>query len=124
MLAIAEPDRDDLFLTTQQLADRWVMDPASLANLRNRGEGIPYVKLPSGAVRYRLVDICAAEKAGLNKAGAPLIAISWNRLRNAMKNCPELDGVDVERAFEAIRSELSSFNGPPPADLTRLVSST
>lgn len=31
--------------------------PQTLANHRHRGVGIPYTKLPSGRIRYRLTDV-------------------------------------------------------------------
>ena len=90
MLAIPEAaDRDDVFMTTAGLAARWCMDAASLANYRSRGEGIPFVKLPTGAVRYRLVDILEAEQTGQ-------FYHSWALMAEAMRTCPGLDLGDKE----------------------------
>ena len=54
------PETDTL-LTEKLLAIRWSTHPGTLANARNEGRGIPYVRLFSGKVRYRLSDIVASE---------------------------------------------------------------
>lgn len=51
----------DTLLTEKQLAARWGNSPGTLANARSEGRGIPYVRLHSGAVRYRLSDVLASE---------------------------------------------------------------
>lgn len=53
------------FLTTQELAKRWQMNPVSIERLRKQGKGPRFVKItrgPRGAVRYRLTDIIAYER--------------------------------------------------------------
>lgn len=52
-------------LTPAELATRWDMKPASLANMRHRGRGPAYVKLGGSAVRYRAADVEAYERAGM-----------------------------------------------------------
>ena len=101
MLAIPEPHRDDIFYTTAELASRWNMDAASLANYRSRGEGIPFVKLPTGAVRYRWVDILEAEKAGT-------VYVSWALIADAMKECPDLklSDKDVDKVVTFVRNKV------------------
>ena len=54
------PETDTL-LTEKQLAKRWSGHPGTLANARHEGKGIPYVRLVSGVIRYRLSDIVASE---------------------------------------------------------------
>ena len=47
-------------LTTDELADRWTMDPGTIENWRGAKKGPRFLKLGKGAsafVRYRLVDI-------------------------------------------------------------------
>lgn len=44
----------------QQLAERWGVTTAHLANLRSAGQGIAYLKL-GGRVLYRVADILAYE---------------------------------------------------------------
>lgn len=54
---------DDLYMTAQEVADRLRVDPVTLANLRARGEGIPYTKV-TGRVLYKVADVLAAESEG------------------------------------------------------------
>jgi hypothetical protein len=51
-----------VYLSTNELAERWAMSPRTLANHRSLGIGVPYVKL-GRVVRYRLADVLAAERA-------------------------------------------------------------
>lgn len=64
-------EQESVYITTEQLAFRWVMDSRSLANMRLRGDGPPYTK-PGGRknsrVRYLLEDVIAYERA--NRKGA------------------------------------------------------
>lgn len=57
-------DHEDVYLTPDELADRWRMDVRTLANQRHRGEGLQHVKLPSGKILYRLADVLTAEREG------------------------------------------------------------
>lgn len=51
----------DVLVTTEELSAHWRMAAGHLGNLRRAGRGVPYIKLPTGAVRYRLADVLAAE---------------------------------------------------------------
>jgi predicted site-specific integrase-resolvase len=52
-----------VLLTTRQLAERWQLTPDTI--LRNRRAGrLPSVKLPTGAIRFRLEDVEAIESRG------------------------------------------------------------
>lgn len=60
----------EAFLTTEQLAARWGLRPATIKNQRARGTGPPYVTLPRLAtpvgmprVRYALAQVLAFEEA-------------------------------------------------------------
>lgn len=53
----APAPEDDDWLTPQETASLTKYSPQTLANHRYRGVGIPYVKLPSGRIRYRLTDV-------------------------------------------------------------------
>ena len=46
------------------LAARWNTSTQTLSNWRTLNRGLPAVVLPEGAVRYRIVEIVAAELAG------------------------------------------------------------
>lgn len=39
-------------MTTEETAALVRMSPATLANQRSRGDGLPYVRLPGGRIRY------------------------------------------------------------------------
>ena len=53
----------DQFLTEDQVAARWSISKKTLQNNRVRGLGLPYVKLGTRSVRYRLSDVVAFECA-------------------------------------------------------------
>lgn len=48
---------DDLLLTEQDAADYLGMSPGTLREWRSLGKGPPYLKLPTGTVRYRQEDL-------------------------------------------------------------------
>ena len=54
-------------LTEEQLAERWDLDPESVARKRRNGDGPKYLPLTESrtkkTIRYRLVDIEAYEAA-------------------------------------------------------------
>lgn len=60
---------DDVFMTSGELAGRWRLSDDHLSNVRRAGKGPDWVKLPTGAVRYRAADVIASELAG---TGGPL----------------------------------------------------
>lgn len=47
------------------LAARWAVSRSTLNYQRQTREGCPYVKLPGGAIRYRMSDIERIEQDGL-----------------------------------------------------------
>lgn len=59
------------------------MDVATLANMRTRGEGVPWFKLPSGAVRYRMSEALAWINTGTR-------GLTWPRIANALEDYPDL----------------------------------
>lgn len=70
----------DHLLTTAEVAEHFRFSVCHLANLRRRGQFIPWVQLSTGAIRYRLADVVAAQivgKAGpmtLNRACLAILA--------------------------------------------------
>jgi hypothetical protein len=50
-------------LTPTQLAERWGMAAVSLATMRSRNLGPPFIRLGNNTVRYRLSDIIAYERS-------------------------------------------------------------
>ncbi len=71
------PAVDDVLLTVDELSVRWRLTVQTLANLRSKGEGPPYLKLPSGSIRYKLSDIMKAEGDGQ-------YGFSWDGLKDAL----------------------------------------
>jgi hypothetical protein len=49
----------EIYLTSEQVAEHYRITPAALRNARYRGDGLPFIKTPTGGVRYRLSDILA-----------------------------------------------------------------
>ncbi len=52
-----------VFLTQQQLGQRWYLSPRTLERWRWEGAGPPHVKI-GGRILYRLTDIEAYEQKG------------------------------------------------------------
>ncbi len=46
----------DLLLTTRQVAERWQLCPETVLRMKRAGR-LPFVTLPSGAIRFRLADV-------------------------------------------------------------------
>lgn len=88
-------DADSILLTTRDVARHWQLDPATLENARYRGEGIPYIKLPTGGIRYCLRDILAAEAAGVR-------GFSFDRFAEVVGNIPGLDGNQKQAVIDAV----------------------
>lgn len=60
---------EGMYMTAGQLAVRWNYSEDHLSNLRRDGKGVPWIKLPTGAIRYKVEDVVAAE---LRAAAGPL----------------------------------------------------
>lgn len=54
----------DVLVTDTALTAHWGYSRNHLSNLRKAGKGIPFVKLPTGGVRYRMSEILSAELDG------------------------------------------------------------
>ena len=85
-------DIDDVLLTVDELSVRWRLAVTSLANLRTRGEGIPFTKLPSGSIRYKLSDVLEAESDGQ-------FGFSWDGLKDALKSFHQLSANERTELF-------------------------
>lgn len=90
------PDQFDLYMTPEEVASRLRQSTQTLANLRARGEGLPYVKLASGAVRYKMSDVLTMERDGLT-------GFSWAELAKALER---FGGLDVEKLMAHLKREL------------------
>jgi hypothetical protein len=89
LLQASDPKIDDVYMTTAELAERHRMQTSTLDNLRYRGEGIPYTKLPSGTVLYKLRDVLEAERQGSK-------GFSWRALNDALALMSDLEPADRE----------------------------
>tara|TARA_R100000654_G_scaffold16732_1_gene35058 strand:- start:89 stop:274 length:186 start_codon:yes stop_codon:yes gene_type:complete len=54
-------NEEKIFLTPKELAERWKISLATLANYRSSGKRPPYRKM-NGSVRYDLDDIVQVEE--------------------------------------------------------------
>lgn len=53
---------NDMYLTQEELAERWKISTATLERDRSRRQGCKYLKI-GGLIRYRLSDILAYEES-------------------------------------------------------------
>lgn len=61
LLALVE----DTLVSSAALALHWGYSENHLSNMRRAGQrGLPFVKLPTGGIRYRMSEILASEIAG------------------------------------------------------------
>ena len=67
----------DLLLTTRQVAERWQLCPETVLRMKRAGR-LPFVTLPSGAIRFRLADVehveaplCSGSQMAGRRANAP-----------------------------------------------------
>lgn len=88
---MAKPfDSDQVFLTTEELAARWRCDKHTLSNARHTGRGLPFIKLPTGAVRYALSDVLQAEIDGRR-------GYTRENVDAALDACKHLDAASREK---------------------------
>jgi hypothetical protein len=93
---------EDEFLTPAELAARWKRSEGYLANLRYRGEGVPFVKTASGGVLYRMTDVVESERDGT--AG-----ITLSKIDIALADVP---GMDAQTRKLIMRHLRDSFQQP------------
>jgi hypothetical protein len=66
----SRPSAPGVFLTERQLAERWQVNPGSLANARGRGRSlVPFVRI-MGRIRYPLATIEQFEACLVDQAAA------------------------------------------------------
>lgn len=90
---------DDILLTTEQVANRYQQEVGTLANARARGEGLPWVKTATGAVRYKLSDVLASETAG-NRG------FSWQRLAKALEGYKGLTTGEAQKLLTHLKEAM------------------
>ena len=74
----------DTMVTPGEVATRWRYSEDHMSNMRRRCKGPPFIRLPSGGIRYRLSDIITAEFDGM---GGP---ITLERVLLAVTACRSL----------------------------------
>lgn len=87
----------DVLMTSDDLCSHWRYTPTHLCNLRKRGK-IPYIKLYSGAIRYRVSEIIDAEIAGTSGS------ITVDQVCLILAACEKLSPQDREIAQAHIRN--------------------
>ena len=103
VLEARAPTLDDEYMTAADLAKRWCCDTATLANLRSRGDGLPFVKRGHGGhTLYRVADVLAAEASGTR-------GFSWARLEAAVDSfdgfrAPKDRALFLEHVRSALRT--------------------
>lgn len=90
---------DDVYFTPEEVAARHRTEAATLANHRHKGSGLPWVKLPSGKVLYRLADVLEAERVGEK---------GWreNRVIAAIETFRKIDPKTAAELIAHIKSEI------------------
>lgn len=75
---------DAVMITTRELAAHWRQSADYLANVRKRqGVGPAFIRLPHGAIRYRLSDVLRHELCGQQ-------GVTPEAIRLAVHSCPEI----------------------------------
>jgi excisionase family DNA binding protein len=93
------PTEDDLYMTPEEVAQRLRCDVSTLANLRARGEGIPYVKPFGGRVLYKMADVLAVETRGFR-------GFSWARLAAALDKFEDLKPGQCAKLLAHLKTEM------------------
>ena len=93
---------DSILVTNDYLSQHWGYSENHLSNLRRLQKGPPWVKLPTGAIRYRLSEIAAAEIAGTQGA------LTLERVQLAVSACSALS---AEQRAAVIAHLESAFPG-------------
>lgn len=94
------PVVDDVYLTADEVSVRWRLSIQTLANLRSKGEGPPFTKLPSGSIRYKLSDILEAEEDGQ-------YGFTWDALSSALKT---FDGLSANQRASLLQHLKRTMN--------------
>jgi hypothetical protein len=88
------------FLLSDELARRWRYHPQSVHNMRRLGTGPAFVKLPGGAIRYRVSEVLAYELYGHGGG------LTMDRVAVALATCPGLAPAARDKIESHLRSVL------------------
>lgn len=95
---------DAVLLTTAEVARHLKYSEQHLHNMRRADEGIAFVKLPGGAIRYQLSEIIAWQLQGQRGP------VTLERVSMALATMPRL-GPDVRAAIDAHLAAVFSQGG-------------
>lgn len=98
-------DRDEMFVTADEVAARYRVAPSTLANQRNLGTGLPWVKI-GGRVLYKVSDLAEAEAAGARGVSAETVK------RAVLSTVPGATEDLAAAVWKAIRSEAIGTEAP------------
>lgn len=91
---------DEIFLTAEELAARWRYTMDTLANMRSRRVGLPFVKTPGGKILYRASDVLDAELNGTH-------GITMQRVIDAVRQCPHISNEETRtKVIRWMRAQL------------------
>lgn len=90
----------DVLLTSDELCGHWRYTPTHLCNIRKHGK-VPYIKLASGGIRYRVSEIIAAEIEGTSGP------ITVEQICLALAACEGLSTKDREIAQAHVRKSFA-----------------
>jgi len=91
---------ESALLKTDELAKHWRYTEQHLHNMRRLRTGPAWLKLPGGAVRYRLSDILAYELYGHGGG------LTLDRVALALATCPGLKPAQREAIEQHLKSVL------------------
>lgn len=94
------PTMDDLYMTPEEVAQRLRCDVNTLANMRSRGEGIPYAKPTGSRVLYLMSDVLAAETH--QRRG-----FAWHRLAAALDAFDDLKPAQRSKLLAHLKHEMT-----------------
>lgn len=96
---------DSVMVTAEDVAKHWRFTTQTLSNMRGAGRGAPFVRLPSGSIRYRVSELLEWELRGHE---GPL---SLERVELAALATPGLPLETRQRVVEHLRAALAPSSG-------------
>lgn len=101
---------ESILISPSELAEHWRVGTGSLASHRHANAGVPFLKLSTGRVRYRLSDVIADEIQGMR---GPL---TLDSVLLAVAAC---DGVSLETRAIVQRHLRRAFTVSEPGNANR-----
>ena len=92
-------DFHDMFITPDELAERWRLTRGTLNNWRHQVQGPPYLKIRNQTIRYRVSDVLAYERDGMR-------GVSLERVVMAIESADCLTPILRKNLLKHIQREL------------------